>query len=111
MEGMLNDLSIGTDHARAFEDHVRAQAAAGNAQAKALTKMEFTVQVLTTGYWPTYKACDVVLPPVMQRCTTVFKEFYDNRAQHRRLQWVHILGSATIKATFPRNKVRLLSCF
>ena len=41
MEGMLNDLSIGTDTSRAFGEFVRS-----NQEAKtSLGKMEFTVQV------------------------------------------------------------------
>jgi hypothetical protein len=49
MEGMLNDLSIGTDTSRAFGEFVRT-----NPEAKtSLGKMEFSVQV--SGY--TYCYC------------------------------------------------------
>lgn len=35
-----------------------------------LGKLEFSVQVLTTGHWPYYKNFDTIqLPPIMQRCT------------------------------------------
>jgi hypothetical protein len=37
-----------------------------------LGKLEFNVQVLTTGHWPYYKNFDtIVLPAIMQRCTQV----------------------------------------
>lgn len=37
-----------------------------------LGKLEFSVQVLTTGHWPTYKVYDNInLPPAMLKCTQV----------------------------------------
>jgi cullin 1 len=79
MEGMLNDLSIGADHAKSFEEYLKVASSANavNAHTQALVqamgKIDFSVQVLTTGYWPTYKTCDVNLPTTMQKCTQVFK--------------------------------------
>jgi cullin 1 len=79
MEGMLNDLAIGADHQGDFEKHIKATAAD--------TSMEsFSVQVLTTGYWPTYKTMEVNLPPSMVKCTQLFKDYYDKKTSHRRLQ-------------------------
>ena len=98
MEGMLNDLSIGLDHAKSFEEHCK------SSEIKAhLGKAEFAVQVLTTGYWPSYRALDVVLPPVMSKCTQIFKEFYDVKTTHRRLQWIHTLGNVNIKGTYGKK--------
>lgn len=34
-------------------------------------------KVLTTGYWPAYKPMEVTLPPVMKKCTEVFRKYYD----------------------------------
>ena len=34
-------------------------------------------QVLTTGNWPTYKAMDLNLPPIMQRCVQFFQQYYN----------------------------------
>jgi cullin 1 len=93
MEGMLNDLSIGADHAKSFEEFLKkdfsgdsmaviSPKATGGVQGyssnlpankSAMGKLDFSVQVLTTGYWPTYKPCDCMLPPIMSACTQVFK--------------------------------------
>lgn len=102
MEGMLNDLAIGADHAKAFEDYCKEREAETG-----LGKLEFGVQVLTTGYWPTYKTFDLRLPPIMSRCLHVFKEFYDSKNSHRRLQWTHSLGNATVKGTFGKRSYDL----
>ena len=61
---------------------------------------DLTVQVLTTGFWPTYKSDDLNLPTVMLQCIETFKAFYDTRTSHRRLRWVHQLGSANVLGTF-----------
>lgn len=66
--------------------------------------MDFAVQVLTTGHWPTYKLLDVTLPINFARATRVFKSYYDSKTSHRRLQWVHSLGNVVLKASF-KDKV------
>ena len=56
--------------------------------------------MLTTGFWPTYKSDDLNLPTEMLQCIETFKAFYDVRTSHRRLRWVHSLGSATVNGPF-----------
>jgi len=58
----------------------------------------FSVTVLTTGYWPSYQVHDANLAPEMQKAIQTFQNFYNGRTQHRRLQWIHGLGQATIAA-------------
>ncbi|KAJ8602809.1 hypothetical protein CTAYLR_002580 [Chrysophaeum taylorii] len=90
MEGMLNDLAIGVDHQSDFD----AQHKLG---------IDFSVQVLTTGYWPTFSAIDAHLPPEIVQCTRVFKEYYDAKNSKRRLSWMYSLGNAVVKATFQKT--------
>ena len=103
MEGMMNDLAIGSDHHQEFERFLKKQRESESNEA-GLT-LEFSVQVLTTGYWPSYRILEVTMPPVMVRCMNLFKVYYDSKTSHRRLQWVHSLGNATIRATFPKKKM------
>ncbi|KAI9911882.1 hypothetical protein PsorP6_009299 [Peronosclerospora sorghi] len=102
MEGMMNDLAIGSDHHHEFEGFLQKQRESDPNEA-GLT-LEFSVQVLTTGYWPSYRILEVTMPPVLVRCMNLFKVYYDSKTSHRRLQWVHSLGNATIRATFPTKK-------
>jgi cullin 1 len=60
--------------------------------------------VLTTGYWPSYRVLEITMPPSMVRCMNLFKVYYDSKTSHRRLQWIHSLGNATIRANFPKKK-------
>ncbi|GMF25970.1 unnamed protein product [Phytophthora fragariaefolia] len=102
MEGMMNDLAIGSDHHQEFEAFLKKQRESDSNEAA--LNLEFSVQVLTTGYWPSYRILEVTMPPLMVRCMNLFKVYYDSKTSHRRLQWVHSLGNATIRANFPKKK-------
>jgi len=97
MEGMLNDLAVGSEQKSEFDQRMEQQD----------TKLSFGVQVLTTGNWPSYKAPAVALPPQMQKCMEVFKEWHDAKHQKRRLTWVHSLGNATVRATYGKKSYDL----
>lgn len=97
MEGMLNDLNVGVDHKAEFDEYYKSGGRLGKG-------VEFEVQVLTTGNWPSYKQIDCVFSPVMARCIQVFNDFYAQKTTKRRLQWVHSLGSASVKGTFAGKK-------
>ena len=47
-----------------------------------------------------YKSDELNLPDEMLQCIETFKAFYDVRTSHRRLRWVHSLGSATVLGSF-----------
>lgn len=96
MEGMLNDLAIGVDHQSDFDAFCKDTSADTG-------KLDFAVQVLTTGYWPTFAAIDAHLPPEIVACTRVFKDYYDKKNSKRRLTWMFSLGNATVKGTFGKK--------
>jgi cullin 1 len=92
MEGMLSDLSIGVDHQADFKSHYD--------KVVPDSGLDFSTQMLTTGYWPTYTALEVNLPPQMSKCVTVFSDYYAEKNNKRRLQWVWALGNATVRGTW-----------
>ena len=102
MEGMLNDLAIGVDHQQDFDTTL--PSLLKERPADALQLPDFTVQVLTTGYWPSFPAIDARLPRDIVACTEVFKEYYDKKNSKRRLAWMYALGNATVKGTFNPKK-------
>jgi cullin 1 len=99
MEGMLGDLAVGGDQRSEFEQKLK--------QNKNLVKLDFSVQVLTTGFWPSYKSPEVVLPNEMTKCMSLFKDWHDNRHAKRKLVWMHSLGNATVRATFGKKQYDL----
>lgn len=96
LEGMIHDLSLAADFQKDFRDYCD-QLPDGRA---ALSGIDFNVTVLTTGFWPSYPVQDANLCMEMQKALGVFHNFYNGRTQHRRLQWIHSLGQATILAKF-----------
>jgi cullin 1 len=93
MEGMLADLAVGAEQKTRFEHRMR----------QVDSKIEFGVQVLTTGFWPTYKSPEVTLTPEMTKCMEVFSEWHDKEHQQRKLAWVMTQGSATVRGTFGKK--------
>mmetsp|Transcript_86940 Transcript_86940/g.246499 ORF Transcript_86940/g.246499 Transcript_86940/m.246499 type:complete len:753 (+) Transcript_86940:88-2346(+) len=94
LEGMITDLSLASDLQKDFREHCD-QLSEGKS---ALGGIDFNVTVLTTGFWPSYQVQDANLCPEMQKAIQVFHNFYNGRTQHRKLQWIHSLGQATIAA-------------
>mmetsp|Transcript_8191 Transcript_8191/g.26036 ORF Transcript_8191/g.26036 Transcript_8191/m.26036 type:complete len:758 (+) Transcript_8191:55-2328(+) len=94
LEGMITDLTLASEFQRDFREHCE-QLPDGKT---ALGGIDFNVTVLTTGFWPSYQVQDANLVPEMQKAIQVFQNFYNGRTQHRRLQWIHSLGQATIAA-------------
>jgi len=99
LEGMVTDMNLSSDLQTAFSEHLSSK--------EIDLKTDLSVQVLTTGFWPTYKSDDLSLPSEMLQCIEAFKTFYDGRTSHRRLRWVHSLGSATVLGSFsPSGKAK-----
>merc|ERR1719482_150754 len=73
-------MNLSSDLQTAFSDHL--------ADKSIQLETDLSVQVLTTGFWPTYKSDDLNLPEQMLQCIETFKAFYDGRTNHRRLRWV-----------------------
>jgi len=104
LEGMITDLSLASDLQKDFREHCD-QLSEGKT---ALGGIDFNVTVLTTGFWPSYQVQDANLCPEMQKAIQVFHNFYNGRTQHRRLQWIHSLGQATIAAKLNNRRHDLI---
>jgi cullin 1 len=103
MEGMLNDLATASEQASEFKTW-----SAGKPEVAA-TGIDFSVQVLTMAWWPSFAKVDAALPHNMLACQEIFQKYYTATKQHRRLQWLHSAGTATVKATFGGKNVYELS--
>jgi cullin 1 len=93
MEGMLSDLAVGSQQRQEF----------GQRQGQLESKIEFSVQVLTTGFWPTYKSPEVTLTEEMSKSLGHFKEWHDQKHPKRKLSWVLTQGSATVRGVFGKK--------
>ncbi|KAK4418166.1 Cullin-1 [Sesamum alatum] len=101
MEGMVTDVSLARENQTQFQEYLSNNEAASPG-------MEFTVTVLTTGFWPSYKSSDLSLPAEMVKCVEVFKEFYQTKTKHRKLTWIYSLGTCNINGKFDQKTIELI---
>lgn len=103
LESMFTDVRTSRDTMAEF----RAQLAAKHIS----LGLDLSVQVLTTGAWPTtgagQRACN--LPREVDKCCEEFKAFYQGAYSGRRLTWQTGMGTADLRATFG-NRRHEISC-
>eukprot|EP00192_Tetraselmis_astigmatica_P006584 CAMPEP_0117662932 /NCGR_PEP_ID=MMETSP0804-20121206/8315_1 /TAXON_ID=1074897 /ORGANISM="Tetraselmis astigmatica, Strain CCMP880" /LENGTH=747 /DNA_ID=CAMNT_0005469861 /DNA_START=284 /DNA_END=2527 /DNA_ORIENTATION=+ len=100
MEGMVKDLRLAREKQQEFDNW---QSGRGTS-----VGIDLTVTVLTTGFWPTYKAMDLALPEEMVSGVESFKEFYEATTKHRKLSWIFALGTCHIMGHFKAKKIELV---
>ena len=89
LEGMLSDMRIASETQRDFRDSMIN-----------CGEFDFSVLVLTTGFWPTYLPVESKLPQEFTSSIAVFEEYYSGKTDHRKLSWIHSLGMVSIAARF-----------
>lgn len=98
LEGMFTDMKVSNDNMEEFRRHNN-----GNK----VGEVEFSIQVLTTGFWPTQNAAKCNLPFEIAKCTDYFTKFYMAQHTGRRLTWQTNMGNADLKAMFGNRKHEL----
>lgn len=94
LESMFTDMRTSSDAMADFKAHL--------ANTQVSLGLDLSVQVLTTGAWPSpggaQRACN--LPREVDRCCEEFKNFYQSAYSGRRLAWQTGMGTAELRATF-----------
>ncbi|OEL38156.1 Cullin-1 [Dichanthelium oligosanthes] len=101
MEGMLTDIFLAKDNQSKYDEYI-------NQNPELHPWVDLSVQVLTTGYWPTYKSSEINLPSEMVKCVEVFKEFYQSITKHRKMNWIYSLGNCNIIGRFDAKPIELI---
>ncbi|KAK9996245.1 hypothetical protein SO802_020931 [Lithocarpus litseifolius] len=101
MEGMVTDIILAREYQTKLVEYLRSNSNANPG-------FDFSVTVLTSGCWPTYKSFNLSLPTEMAKCVQVFKDFYDTQTKHRRLTWIYSLGTCNINAKFETKTIELI---
>ncbi|CAB4309936.1 unnamed protein product [Prunus armeniaca] len=70
--------------------------------------LDFTVTVLTTGLWPSYKPFNLNLPAEMKNCVEAFEGFYETKTKCRKLNWINSLGTCCINSNFESKTIELV---
>jgi len=100
MEGMFNDTRQTDEMMDSFKEEI------GEDTAR-LNGMDLTVSVLTMGTWPIPQGPSIQLPLQVANTSKVFEEFYLRRHSGRKLTWLPGLGTADLKAHYPKKRYTL----
>lgn len=101
LEGMIIDMRSAQDHEIGFKEFVaQRQVDLGN--------IDFTVQTLTSGFWPTYQPEELKLAGEMKQCIDAFMAYYNTKTNNRVLRWIHRLGTVTMTGNFVKRKIDLV---
>lgn len=64
---------------------------------------DFSVQVLTSGHWPTYQKFErLILPLTVQNALNMFMTYFMKNNDGKKLTWIHELGQVLISAKWPK---------
>jgi len=88
LEGMFKDIDISKDLMTGYKN------------TKTNHSVDLSVNILTTGYWPTYQPATVVVPGNLTKILDNFKTFYLGKHSGRKLVWQHSLSFCSLKAFF-----------
>lgn len=97
LEGMFRDCTMGGDLSENFRRFAEGKAGLN-------LGLDLGVNVLTSGFWPTYPTVEVTLPAHMVRIQTAFTDYYQAQHKNRRLRWQNSLGDCTLSAAFPKGE-------
>ncbi len=89
LESMFNDIKISRESMGEFKHAMTAK----GLQLEA----DITVQVLTTGSWPTQAVVKCTLPRELERACDAFQQHYLSAHTNRKLTWQTNMGNADIK--------------
>ncbi|DBA80768.1 hypothetical protein WJX77_001890 [Trebouxia sp. C0004] len=95
LEGMFKDVDLSRDIMMSFKT-------SGSVKSRLSPGIDMNVNVLTSGYWPSYPHLEAKLPDELTRYQTVFKDFYLSKHSGRRLVWHNSLGSCVMRAHFTK---------
>ncbi|KAI9362431.1 cullin-4B-like protein [Zopfochytrium polystomum] len=99
LEGMFKDIDTSKDIMGSFKTSIRVMEKLGT--------IDLFVNVLTSGFWPTYPVSPVNLPTELAQCQQVFKDFYMSKYSGRQLTWCPSLGHCVVKAQFKKGAKEL----
>lgn len=100
LEGMFTDMKTSKDTMAAFQAVLAAEGLGSEGPT-------LSVQVLTTGSWPTQAGARCNLPSEMLAMCDKFKQHYLSTHTGRRLSWQTNMGNADLRACFDNRKYEL----
>ena len=114
LESMFNDIRTSQDTMQRFRQsseaeqrHTQALGQGGLHATPFAHGIDLSVQVLTTGSWPTQQHAVCQIPQELQDCCAQFERFYLKTHSGRKLAWQTNMGHGEIRAVFGRGEGQL----
>ncbi|KAL4433622.1 hypothetical protein ABPG75_000063 [Micractinium tetrahymenae] len=92
LEGMLKDIEISQDIMAGFKQFAAARPGS--------LAMDMNVLVLTSGFWPSYRTFDCLLPTELLKAQQEFAEYYLSKHGGRKLAWQSTSSNCVVRAHF-----------
>lgn len=92
LESMFTDIKTSRDTMQEFKSRMASRGVE--------LGLDLSVQVLTTGSWPTQAASKCNLPAQLEHCCREFGQFYLEHHSGRKLTWQTNMGTADLRAEF-----------
>ncbi|XP_050368069.1 cullin-1-like [Argentina anserina] len=101
MEIMIQDMTMVKEKQTKFEQYLGT-----NLNFK--PGIAFSVTVLRTGCWPSYKSSAINLPGEMVKCVEMFKQFFSSEKKDSKLSWIYSLGTCNLVGKFEPKPLELV---
>lgn len=92
----------------AGEDLGRSWSSVRESPSRSVCSFEFSVQVLTQGFWPAQKHRELHLTRELQDAKTQFNAWYKEQHSHRLLSWIHSLDNVVVRTILRTNSYDIL---
>ncbi|KAG0193928.1 Cullin-4B [Apophysomyces sp. BC1034] len=93
LEGMLRDIK----HSNELMNEFKSSYTGANA-----SSLNFKVNVLTHGFWPSYLPIEIALPSEFNQVEELYNDFYTKKFTGRRLTWQNSLGVCEVFGSFSK---------
>jgi cullin 1 len=92
LEGMTRDLALGEDRRKELQAYMNE---------KGLQfPIEFHMELLSSGFWPSYKPLKLNLPSELSTTVSQVEDWYKGTNSHRTLTWIYSVGDVSVKRRF-----------
>ncbi|KAK1277508.1 Cullin-1 [Acorus gramineus] len=100
MEGMITDMTLAREKHSEFSNYL-------DEHPSEKQRVDFTITVLTTGFWPTNKISDLQIPEEMSNSIEIFERFYMSTTRSRKLIWLFSLGTCIMIGKFDARPIEI----
>ena len=108
IEAMFKDMAVSVDLTSSYKDHVKEFGDTDNKRAEldinVLTSTMWPLESMGSAYFENSDSAPIIYPSSIDRVKQGFEKFYLKKHNGRKLTWQSNMGTADIRAIFPKSK-------